>query len=111
MLGLIIIFIVGKNFYELSLDYGKKKWLYAILGVVSYYAGTFMIGLTIGLYSEITGRGSIDTMNTLMLNLIALPFGILTCYLFYRWLKRKWQKEKQAMVDEIHEINKIGEEY
>ena len=34
MLGLLLIYFIGKYFYDLAAEFEKNKWLYAILGVV-----------------------------------------------------------------------------
>jgi hypothetical protein len=35
MLGLILIYFVGKAFYDLAGLHGKSQWGFAILGIVS----------------------------------------------------------------------------
>jgi MFS family permease len=103
MLGLLLIFFIGKYFYELAQDYYKHKWLYAILGVVSYYAGTMIGGFVIAIGSDLFGW-SINFEDTLTLTLIAIPFGILSAVGFYFLLKRNWKNSKVEVKDEIQDI-------
>ena len=91
MLGIILIYFIGKQFFELAITYQKSKWPYAIAGVVSYYVGTFIAGIGIAIFMEYNRTGSIDEMNDFVLNLIALPFGLVCCYGLYKLLERNWK--------------------
>ncbi len=44
MLGLFLLYFIGKIFYQLAEAHNKNKWVFAILGVIAYYAGTFLGG-------------------------------------------------------------------
>lgn len=94
MLGLLLIYFIGKYFHDLAIKYNRNKWLAAIGGVVSYYAGTFIGGLLIGLFYELVIYESIDSLNSIVLNLMALPFGMLICYVTYTILKNHWKKNR-----------------
>jgi len=109
MLGIILIYFIGKQFYTLADDYNQNKWLFAILGVVSYYVGTALGGVILGL-SEVFFGLSIDWENNLLLTLLALPFGILSVYLLYSVLKKKWQKSFVEVRDEIQDIGKSSDD-
>ena len=41
--ALIFIIIAGKYFMQLAEQYGKSKWGYAALGIISYYGGAFYV--------------------------------------------------------------------
>ncbi len=105
MLGILLIYFIGKRFYDLSTEYNQNKWLYAILSVVIYYAGTFIGGLFLGIFIEL-GIVNISLENNLMIGLIALPFGLGLVYLFYIYLKKKWNKSALLIKDEISDIGK-----
>ncbi len=90
MIGIILIYFIGKSFYALAVEHDKNKWLYAILGIVSYYAGTFLGGMIIAIVVELYSPGTIDSMNEMLLGIMALPIGLLICYLFHFILKRNW---------------------
>ena len=109
MLRLILIFFIGKYFYELAQEYEKKRWLYAILGIVVYYAAGAVFGVILGLADVILGLG-IDWDNSLGLNLLGLPIGIAADYIFYQYLKKTWEKERGNPADEIMDIGKPLEE-
>ena len=86
MLGILLIYFIGKPFYDLAMHHDKSRWGFAILGVVTYYAGTFVMGIIIGIVSPETT----ETMNNLLLGLIALPLGLLFAWLLYKFLENAW---------------------
>ena len=103
MLGILLIYFIGKRFYDLSVEYNQNKWLYAILSVVAYYAGTFMVGIVLAVLIEL-GIMDIDMENSFMISIMAIPFGIGVVYLFYILLEKKWKKTVVVVKDEINDI-------
>ena len=99
MIGIVFIYFVGKKFYTLAEEKHKKKWLYAILGVLSYYFGLITGGIFLGILLEIFMPGTIDSMNDIALSLLCIPFGLLACFGLYWIFKYAWQG------DEIIETN------
>ncbi|MDC8006326.1 hypothetical protein POV27_19890 [Aureisphaera galaxeae] len=106
MLGIILIYFIGKYFYNLAEDHNKSKWGFAIAGVLSYYAGTFIFGVLFAFYIEIWSNSSIYDYSDIGLGLMAVPFGLLTCAGFYFLLKRMWKKDKKVDEDLIDDIGK-----
>jgi len=100
MLGLLLIYFIGKKFYDLALEFEKSEWGFAILGVVVYYAGTFVAGFVIGIWN----LDAIETMSDITLGLIALPFGVLSCVGLYYFLNNSWKKNKVVNNSDIDEI-------
>jgi hypothetical protein len=96
MLGLLLIYFIGKYFYDLAQNNNKNAWLFAVLGIVVYYAGTFVAGILIALFYSLVLEGDIDNVNDMLLGIIALPFGLLTSWLFYRFLEKSWSTEKTS---------------
>jgi hypothetical protein len=92
MLGLFLIFFIAKAFYELADFHKKNKWGFAILGVVSYYAGEFLLGIVYGIIMVSENR-EIDE-SSIGLRLGGMVVGILTCTITYHLLKRQWSKEE-----------------
>jgi hypothetical protein len=92
MLGLILVFFVGKYFYDLAARYNKSEWGYAILGVASYYAGTAIIGFVIGILGEFAVISDVESIPTIVLTLVAIPAGALTSFLTYRYLENRWDR-------------------
>jgi hypothetical protein len=103
MLGLVLIYSIGKYYYNLAALHEKNKWLFAIIGVASYYAGTFISGIALGIVL-LGFETSVDELNRVVLALIALPFGIGTTLLVYHLLKKNWQKNKKADLEMMEQI-------
>ena len=92
MIGLILIIFLAKPFYQLAEEHKKNKWIFAILGVATYYVGAFIGGLILGLILELFSITFFEEFSDLQLGLIALPFGLLSCFGLYKVLEKKWSK-------------------
>ena len=107
MLGLVFIYFIGRAFYNLAGDYNKNEWGYAILGVASYYGAffgsLFLIGAGIGLFAD---KMIIDERDDLMFSLMGIPIGLLSCYLTYRHLSKRWEREERQEMSVIDEIGR-----
>ena len=104
MLGILLIYIIGKYFYDLAEKHERSNWGFAILGVLSYYVGTFVAGIIITIALDIWGTISVDDLSDLLLGLIALPFGIITTLAFYHLLKYSWQRKSgvdETIIDHL----------
>ncbi len=105
MFGLILIVVVGKYFYKLVEKYDKSKWGYTILGIISYYIGTVLIGFLIGAFFLLMDDiETVDTIPDSIWTIIALPAGLLSCWGVYSFFKKRWEKESLTIKDEINEI-------
>jgi hypothetical protein len=110
MLGLLLIYFIGKKFYELAGIHHKNQWGYAVLGVISYYLGTFIAGIVLIICMELFGTSSIEDVNEFVLSLVALPFGLLTCWGVYVLLEKNWTKERIDDNPDILDIDLVKEE-
>lgn len=106
MLGFLFIYLIGKYFYKLAEDHQENRWLYAIIGVAVYYAGTALGGLTLGFVYLLTNTNFGDD-NMILASFISIPFGLGADYLFYIVLRKMWIKKENAK----DEINEIGIDY
>lgn len=114
MLAIIILIAVGRQFYELAKKYEQQyAWVYAILGVVSYYVGGVVGGLILLILSEILGIVSIDDISDLSITAISIVLGVISCWGFFQLLKASWRKkfeQKQLLKPKISDIGKSEEE-
>ena len=101
MLGILLIYIIGRIFYDLAAIFQKRKWVYTLLGILSYYFGTIAVGIVMAIYFEMYSDRSIDTISDLTITFIAFPFGVLTCILFYTLLKNTWTQEISSDQEDI----------
>jgi len=93
MLGILLIYFVGRYFYRLAIEYNKRKWLWAIVGVGSWYAGILVFTIVLLLYAELTGNYELYELEDRVLNLIGIPFSLATSILFYMLLRHLWSKK------------------
>lgn len=109
MLGILLIYFIGKRFYDLAEACNQNKWLYAVLSIVVYYAFTAIFGLLLGILDALFEWG-INWDNNLFINLLAIPMGLLAVWGLYVILKNQWEKNKVLVKDNIDEIGKISED-
>lgn len=103
MIGLLLIYWVGKYFYQLAGEFKKHKWGFAIFGLATYFGSQLIIGLFLGILNEIFILG-ID-FDSVGINLLGIPIGLVSCYLLYQFLEKKWKRE---YVNPSAEIDSIG---
>ena len=94
MLALMLIYGIGEVFYSLALKHGEHKWLTVVLGLLSFYAG-FLLGNILLVVADLSW--GIDY--TFRLDLYSVPFGVLACLFFYRFLDRRWSNAKEIFDD------------
>lgn len=95
MLGILLLIYIGRTFYKLAFDYEKdNKWLYPVLAIVTFYAGTFIAGLVIGLIYVLNGN-TIDIMDNFLLSIIGIAVGAGFCWGLYAILKYNWEKNSK----------------
>lgn len=94
MLGLLLIFFIARGYYRLATEYGKSNWGFAILGIATYYASTFLFGFVFGFTMELLSPGTLGSMNNLLIGLITVPFGLLGVWGVYYLLKRTWEGQR-----------------
>ncbi|WP_370478244.1 hypothetical protein [Tamlana flava] len=110
MLGILLIYFIGKRFYDLSEGYNQNKWLYAILSVVIYYASGMIMLILVAILDLFFFSWGFDWESSFGINLLALPIGLLTVWGFYTLLENRWKKSVVVVKDEINDIGKKLEE-
>ena len=101
MLGILLLYIIGKTYFELAKSYEKNQWGFGLLGIGAYYLGTFITGMGLGLFYELNEENSFEQVDETVLTYLALPGGILTCVLLYYYLKRLWTREVLEGTEDI----------
>ncbi|MBI3519078.1 MAG: hypothetical protein HY062_06935 [Bacteroidetes bacterium] len=94
MLGFLLLYFIWKYYSELAFEYEKSKWGYVILGIATYYLGTFAGGFLIGMIIILMGS-DIDAVSDILLSVMAVPFGILSVWGLYKFLQKKWSKKTE----------------
>ncbi len=93
MLGILFLYYIGKQFYDLAIKHEKNKWLFAILSIIVYYASSFVGGVIVAILGQTVFHYSVDDMQDIVIGLMALPFAFFCVWLFYYLLKKQWEKE------------------
>lgn len=93
MLAFLLLYFIGKQFYNLAESFQKNGWGYAIAGIAAYYGGTFIGGFIIAIAYLTLSTTPYEEANEYGLTLLALPFGLLGCWVLYRILKNNWEKK------------------
>jgi len=109
MLGLILVFFVGRAFYNLAKEFNKTPWLYVIIGIGSYYLGIIIYSLAVGLLVGIFNPDLLEGSFSIVIGLTAIPFGVLACYLYYSMLKKDWSKRPKSSVELDQYVSKFGQ--
>ncbi len=88
---LLLIFI-GWHWHGLAWRHRRRKWLFAALGILIYYTAFFICSVLI---MWITGD---EKMNDYFLtkSFICLLAGIVSTFIVYKVLQRRWEAEKKA---------------
>lgn len=105
MLGIILIYWIGKKFYTLAATYNQNKWAFAVLGVISYYGAILLAGIVTGVLLGIFAPESIDGLSEVLLGILMIPFGLLACYAFYKILENYWKDKKEKEAAFIEKID------
>lgn len=108
MLGLLPLYFIGKYFSELAHEHNRSRWLYAVLGIVVFFASQFLAGIILGIILLASDSGFTGKMD-LGMNILGIVVGIGSAWLFYYLLKRAWVKnprsqraENSDLLDDIH---------
>jgi hypothetical protein len=103
MLGLLLLYFLGKKFYELAREHGRSRWGFAILGIATYYVGTIIAGvlfILLGAY-----MGAFSNLPEIVINLLSIPFGLLSAWLLYRMLERSWINAQTSTESDVLDQN------
>lgn len=109
MLGLLLLYWIGKYFYKLAEEYNKSQWGFAVLGVITYYAGTFFSGVFIGIATEIISPGYWDDFNEMLFGVMMIPFGLLSAYILYKILESSWKRSAAEKLFDPFEVKENSE--
>lgn len=106
MLLYIVLFVVGRFFYNTAIDNDKNGWGHGILSIVVFFVGTNAASVLIVLAFSILDEDLTSMPGELGISLMALPFGFLACWGLYKLLFYNWSKEEkfnENIIDEIGE--------
>lgn len=91
MLGLILIFFIGKAFFSLAKTHNRNKWLFAVLGVIVYYGMSFIGATAIVLIAVAVGNEGILNYPDALIGIMGVPIGLLAVWGFHYLLRKNWE--------------------
>lgn len=106
MLGLLLLYFIGKKFSELATEYDKTKWHYVVLSIAIYYVGAIGIMFCISVVLILLESTILERVSDSALGIFGIPFGLISCYLLYIYLEKKWKREIPLSDDSV--IDQIG---
>jgi hypothetical protein len=98
MLGLLIVYFLGRWVYNLAKKHKKpNSWLYAFLAVGTYYGVGILSVVIFMMLDVISSGGDIGSFqNRMIATLVAMPFGAGAVAILHYILKSSWSKEIKA---------------
>lgn len=109
MLAIILILVIGNYFYQLANRFHQNKWLFAVVGIATYYVVGVIFVLIMVVIDEFVYLG-IDWNRPFGLSLMSIPLGLLGVYGLYILLQKKWRANEVVLKDEIKDIGKEEED-
>ena len=110
MLSILLIYFIGKRFYDLSIEFNKNKWVYGILGIVAYYVIGGILVFIIAFLDIYVFGWEFDWESRFGVSYLSIPAGLLGVWGLYMVLENRWKKSVILIKDEINDIGKIAEE-
>ena len=86
MLGLLLLYFIGKKFHDLSGLFGNHKWLYSVLSIVSYFFVGFILTGLVMILDLMVFEWKFDWDSTWGMRYISVPLGLLGVTVFYTLL-------------------------
>lgn len=95
VLPILLLFFIGRNFYVLAKKHQKNSWFFTLLGITTYFFGIYIFRISHNFILQKIGTPYLlEGINRYILGLIAMPFGLLLCFLLDRFLEKRWSKLK-----------------
>lgn len=100
VLRFLLVFFIGKTFYDLASYHKKSKWLYAFIGMVSYIVPAIFFGLFAFLFIDAVGSPPYR-IDELHISIISIVVGLLSCWCIYKYLYSRWKNQNKSEHSEI----------
>lgn len=91
MLGLLILFFIGKAFFNLAKKHHRNKWLFGVLGIAVCYGMIIIGGIIVVAIALALGNEGILELSDTVLGMMGVPIGLLSVWLFYYLLRKNWE--------------------
>lgn len=102
VLGYIFIFYIGFYFYRLAENHKRNKWLFGIVGIVTFLIGLLSYPLIIRiLYSEEN-----HNFDLIFISFKSFLIGLLSVLFLFQLLNFIWSRKKVSKKGDIDKIGK-----
>lgn len=89
MIDIFLIYYISRYYSLLARRYGRNKWLYAIIGVLTYYIAGISVITLLNDYRYGTGA----PMPSLFGMFVIIPIGLFACVLLFVILEQVWRSK------------------
>lgn len=101
MLGLLLLFFIGKAFFNLAQKHQRNRWLFGVLGIVVFYGASIIGGFIIGFIAAAAGNESLFELPDFLQGIIAMPIGLLATWFFHYMLRKNWDSNPKDKNPEL----------
>ncbi len=91
MIALLLVYFIGRAYYELARDHGKNKWLFLLVGIAVYYVSHYLFAFLIIFILQISSPTTLYQLSEFVIMLMALPFSIGVTWGLLQILKKNWK--------------------
>ncbi len=110
MLGIFLIYWIGKKYYDLATIHGRSPWGFAILAIAIYYGSQFIIGIILAIAWPSLFE-NLKSFEETILNITFIPVSLGVWYLVFMYLRKKWEGQENIKIDDYDsQIEQIGKE-
>ncbi|MEN8786715.1 MAG: hypothetical protein ABF264_05465 [Flavobacteriales bacterium] len=95
ILIILVLVYVGILFKRLAEKHKKNPTAYAVLGIVVFLVGLFVLSFLMGLIMALSGY-NVQNMNVFALEIVGYFMGGTVVWLVHSYLDRKWSKNKKT---------------
>lgn len=91
MLSIVLLYFIGKAFYDLAGNHNRNKWGMTIAGLATFFGSQVVLGFVMYMFMEVDIEGNLIAMSEVALNFLAIAVGALMTWAFYELLKHNWK--------------------
>lgn len=114
MLGIVLLFFIGRAFHRLAGAHGHSPWGYAVLSIVLFYAIQILLAfIPVFIWGLIDPAGADEFLVTLeerelLYSLLAAVLAGAGIVGLYYGLKRRWENNGAAVVEDPDLLDQPG---
>lgn len=101
-LGYIFVFYIGFYYYRLAENHKKYKWLFAIVGIATYFTGSAIYPLYLWFFTS----SEIPISESSKIAIQSFFIGLLCVFALFHILDFFWNRKEKTNQKEIDKIGK-----